>query len=56
MVIGNKRQNLSPPVEGGPLIRITGFQAIGDLEVYSLSLVPDGTLRRLWSKLRRSGS
>lgn len=54
-MIGDRRQELSPPLDGGPLIRITGFAAIGDLRVYSLSLVPDGALRRLWSKLRRSG-
>lgn len=53
-ILGDLRQDLSPPVEGGPLIRITGFQAIGDLKVYSLSLVPDGALRRLWTKLRRT--
>lgn len=53
LIVGDKRQALAPPVEGGPLIRITGFQLIGDLRVFSLSLVPDGPLRRLWSKLRR---
>lgn len=55
-VIGDRREALSEPVAGGPLIRIAGFQAIGDLRVYSLSLVPDGALRRLWSKLRRKDS
>lgn len=53
-VIGDRRQQLSPPQEGGPLIRIRGFHAIGDVQVYSLSLVPDGALRRLWAKLRRT--
>ncbi len=53
-LLGDQRKLLSPPVDGGPLIRITGFQAIGDLRVYSLSMVPDGALRRLWAKLRRS--
>ncbi|MEL6981655.1 MAG: LiaF domain-containing protein [Actinomycetota bacterium] len=52
-LIGDLRQDLSPPVEGGPLIRVTGLQAFGDLKVYSLSLVPDGALRRLWTKLRQ---
>lgn len=55
LLIGDKRQALSPPMEGGPLVRITGIQLVGDLEVYSLSLVPEGKLRRLWSKLRRTG-
>lgn len=54
VIIGSKRLELSPPMEGGPLIRIDGLQAIGDLRVYSLSLVPDGALRRLWTKLRRT--
>ncbi len=54
VIVGSKRLELSPPLEGGPLIRIDGIQAIGDLRVYSLSLVPDGALRRLWAKLRRS--
>lgn len=54
-MIGDQRQELSLPVEGSPLVRIAGFQAVGDLKVYSLSLVPEGALRRLWAKLRRTG-
>lgn len=52
MLVGDKRQNLSPPIDGGPLIRINVLNLIGDVKVYSLSLVPEGRLRQLWSKFR----
>lgn len=52
MLVGDKRQRLSPPIEGGPLIRINALNLIGDVKVYSLSLVPEGRLRQLWTKFR----
>lgn len=52
-LIGDKKQLLAPPIDGGPVVRIKGFSAIGDVRVYSLSLVPDGKLRKLWESLRR---
>lgn len=51
-LIGDDRQVLVPPVAGGPTIRIQTFSVVGDAQVYSLSLVPPGPLRRLWATLR----
>ncbi len=51
-LIGDKRQGLSTPIEGGPVVRVKAFSAIGDVRVYSLSLVPEGKLRKLWGALR----
>ncbi len=55
-LIGDKRTALSAPVDGGPVVRVKAFLPIGDVKVYSLSLVPEGKLRRLWGALRRSSA
>jgi hypothetical protein len=53
-LIGDRVERLVPPLEGAPTIRISFLAGIGDVAVYSLSQVPAGPLRRLWSSLRRS--
>ncbi len=50
--IGDRKQALAEPIADGPVIRITSFNVVGDTKVYSLSLVPEGTLRRAWAALR----
>ena len=52
-LIGDHRERLVPPVAGAPTVHVRLFSAIGDVQVYSLSQVPDGPLRRLWAALRR---
>jgi hypothetical protein len=51
-LIGDTKKDLSPPLANRPTVRVKGFQAIGDVSVYSLSRVPVGALRKLWAKLR----
>lgn len=51
--IGDRKEVLAEPIADGPVIRITSFNMVGDTKIYSLSLVPEGTLRRAWAALRR---
>ena len=55
-LIGNSREQVVVPMAGAPTIRLSLFGAIGDSQVYSLSQVPEGKLRRLWRALRRPSS
>ncbi|MEM8925501.1 MAG: LiaF domain-containing protein [Actinomycetota bacterium] len=52
-VLGDDAEAVTPPIGNGPVVRVRSFSLIGDTSVYSLSLVPVGALRRLWSALRK---
>ncbi len=54
-VLGDTREAIGPPVADGPVFRIRAYGLIGDVKVYSLSLVPEGRLRRWWASLRGRG-
>ncbi|MDH3680276.1 MAG: DUF1707 domain-containing protein [Acidimicrobiia bacterium] len=54
-LIGDRTERLTPPQPGAPTVRVRVQLAVGDSGVYSLSEVPIGRLRRLWTALRRSG-
>jgi len=53
-LIGDRKERLAPGVEDGPVVRLRIMTLIGDAAVYSLSQVPVGALRKLWTALRRS--
>ncbi len=55
-LIGDRKEILTPPVAGGPTIRINSFGLLGDTKVYSLSAVPEGKLRKAWAALRRAAT
>ncbi|MEL7157307.1 MAG: LiaF domain-containing protein, partial [Actinomycetota bacterium] len=54
-VIGDRKSRLVDPIDGAPTVRIRAFTVLGDAAVYSLSEVPEGALRRLWTALRGGG-
>ncbi len=54
--IGDRKEVLAEPIADGPVIRITVFNFVGDTRIYSLSLVPEGALRRAWAALRKAVS
>ncbi len=51
-ILGDGKEALVPPVDDAPLVKVEIFQLIGDTKIYSLSLVPEGRLRKWWRKLR----
>ncbi len=51
-LLGDRVERISPPTAGGPLIRVTGFVAIGDVGVYSLSQLPANSLAAWWRSIR----
>lgn len=53
-LLGDREERLTPPRPGAATVRIRIQLALGDAEVYSLSEVPVGRLRRLWAALRSS--
>lgn len=50
-VLGDRKVRLSDPRPGTPIVRVTGFSVIGDVNLYSLSRVPEGIFRRIWKRL-----
>lgn len=52
-LFGDQKSALSPPFRDAPTIIVSTWLLFGDTEVYSLSRVPEGRLRRLWKALRR---
>lgn len=53
-IIGERTTILSDARPGAPTIRVTGFCAIGEVKLYSLSRVPEGLFRRIWKRLKKS--
>lgn len=51
-LIGDRKERLAAPRPGAPTVRVRIRTVLGDAAVYSLSEVPIGPLRRLWSALR----
>jgi len=51
-IFGDQHDDLAPPAEQAPTIRIAAHTLFGDTRVYSLSRVPRGGLRRLWRSWR----
>ena len=51
-LIGGRSERLTRPLRGGPRITVRIYSLIGDVQIYSLSQVPEGWLRRLWKTLR----
>jgi len=52
-VIGDRREALTAPIGSMPPVSIRGLVVIGDIKVYSLSLVPEGRLRAWWASVRK---
>jgi hypothetical protein len=52
-VIGDRRSQLAEARAGTPTVRFRAFSLIGDVKLFSLSLLPEGSLRKLWRKLRQ---
>lgn len=52
-LIGSRKEALSAPRPGAPTIKLDLTSVVGDVQVYSLSLVPEGKLRKLWNSLRK---
>lgn len=55
-IFGDQKAVLSPPFGQAPTITVSSWLIFGDTEIYSLSQVPEGRLRRLWKALRRESS
>lgn len=53
-VFGNKTEVLSPPIAGMSQVHVSATSIFGNVEIYSLSKVPQGWLRKLWKALRGS--
>jgi hypothetical protein len=53
-IFGSRTVDLSPPREGGPLVRVKLSHVFGDIEMYSLSRLPEGKFRKMWRRLRES--
>lgn len=51
-LFGSDKESLSPPFEGAPTVTVARGSLFGDTKIYSLSLVPEGRLRKLWRSLR----
>lgn len=55
-VFGDRKEVVTAGSVGGPLVRVRSYTVFGSTAVYSLSAVPVGALRRMWTALRsRSG-
>lgn len=52
-LIGGRREAVTPALQGMPAVRIMAVALLGDVKVYSLSLVPEGRLRAWWGSVRR---
>lgn len=50
--LGDRKVELAPARSGMPIVRVRGFGLVGDVELYSLSRVPEGLFRRMWKKLK----
>lgn len=55
-LIGDRDSRVVAPREGAPVVRLSVFSVLGDVKVYSLSEVPEGSLRKLWRSLRRDST
>lgn len=51
-VFGGRKEVVTAGSAGGPLVRVRSYTVFGSSAVYSLSAVPVGALRRLWTALR----
>ncbi len=50
-ILGDRKVVLSDGREGSPIIRVNGLSLIGDVNLYSLSRVPESIFRRIWKRL-----
>ncbi len=55
-LLGSRRVDLSPARAGMPTVRVVTVSALGDNRLFSLSLLPEGRLRKLWRQFRTPGS
>ena len=53
-LLGDRTELLTPPTADGPLITIRAVNLLGDLEVYSRSLLPESRLKKWWLDIRGS--
>lgn len=51
-LLGSQKDKLVAPYLDAPSIRVSSWSLFGDARVYSLSLLPEGKLRKLWRALR----
>lgn len=51
-IFGDQHDDLAPPAEQAPTIKIAAHTLFGDTSIYSLSRVPRGALRKLWRSWR----
>lgn len=51
-LLGDREELLVPPNQDGPLITVRAFTLLGDLAVFSRSMLPDNKLKRWWLSIR----
>lgn len=51
-LLGDRTELLTPPTADGPLITVRAVNLLGDLEVYSRSLLPESRLKKWWLEVR----
>lgn len=51
-LLGDRTELLTPPSSDGSLITIRAVNLLGDLEVYSRSLLPESRLKKWWLEIR----
>lgn len=51
-LLGDSKVLLAEARPGMPTIRVKGLSLVGDIQLYSLSRVPEKLFRRLWKKLK----